>query len=99
MILADITHNYGRTFYDRQREGSVNSPKVILLIIFDLVKPKSVVDFGFWRGDLACNCKTSGGRTLRRPRGALVKTQTLADAELNIREQPACANARAWKIG
>ena len=45
-MLSDITRNYTSTFYDRQREGSLNSAKVILPIVFDLVRPKSVVDFG-----------------------------------------------------
>lgn len=37
---------YDTAFYDRQREGSKRSAEIIVPLIMDLIKPKSVVDVG-----------------------------------------------------
>ncbi len=37
---------YNKTFYDNQEKGSLNSAKIIVPIVMDIVKPKSVIDVG-----------------------------------------------------
>jgi cyclopropane fatty-acyl-phospholipid synthase-like methyltransferase len=85
-MLNDITRNYGSTFYDRQREGSLNSAKVILPIVFDLVRPKSLIDFGCGVGTWLATAKQLGAEHCVGLEGSWVKTQTLAQADLEIRE-------------
>jgi SAM-dependent methyltransferase len=41
-----MTSIYDDAFYTRQREGSKRSARIILPIIFDLIKPQSIVDIG-----------------------------------------------------
>jgi ribosomal protein L11 methylase PrmA len=41
-----MTSSYDGAFYTRQREGSKRSARIILPIIFDLIKPQSIVDVG-----------------------------------------------------
>jgi len=83
---SDITRNYGATFYDRQREGSLNSARAILPIVFNLVRPKSVVDFGCGVGTWLATAKQLGAERCVGLEGSWVKTQPLADAELDIRD-------------
>ena len=85
-MLSDITRNYTSTFYDRQREGSLNSANVILPIVFDLVRPKSVIDFGCGVGTWLATAKQLGAERCVGLEGSWIKTQTLTRADLEIRE-------------
>jgi cyclopropane fatty-acyl-phospholipid synthase-like methyltransferase len=85
-MLNEITANYGSTFYDRQREGSLNSAKIILPIVFDLVRTKSVIDFGCGVGTWLATAKQLGAEHCVGLEGPWVKTQTPAQADLDIRE-------------
>jgi len=77
-MLTEITQNYGSTFYDRQREGSLSSANIILPIVFDLIKPKSVVDFGCGVGAWLATGKRLGAERCLGLEGSWVKTQPLA---------------------
>jgi cyclopropane fatty-acyl-phospholipid synthase-like methyltransferase len=85
-MLNDITQEYGSTFYDRQREGSLNSAKAILRVVFDLTKPKSVVDFGCGVGTWLVTAKRLGAEHCLGLEGSWVKTQPLAAADLEVRD-------------
>ena len=76
-MLSDITRNYTSTFYDRQREGSLNSANVILPIVFDLVRPKSVIDFGCGVGTWLATAKQLGAERCVGLEGSWIKTQLL----------------------
>jgi cyclopropane fatty-acyl-phospholipid synthase-like methyltransferase len=97
-MLNEITQNYGSTFYDRQREGSLSSAKVILPIVFDLIKPKSVVDFGCGVGTWLATAKWLGAEHCVGLEGSWVKAQPLAALDLDVRdtdlEQPVSFNER-----
>ncbi|HEY8005334.1 MAG TPA: methyltransferase domain-containing protein [Methylocella sp.] len=89
--MVDINQNsikqiYGSSFYDRQREGSLRSAQAILPIVFALTNPKSVVDFGCGVGTWLATAKRLGAEHCLGLEGAWVKTQTLAAADLEIRE-------------
>ncbi len=45
-IRGIILSIYNKTFYDNQEKGSLNSAKIIVPIVMDIVKPKSVIDVG-----------------------------------------------------
>jgi SAM-dependent methyltransferase len=85
-MLNEITQRYGSTFYDRQREGSLNSAKAVLPIVFDLIKPNSVVDFGCGVGTWLATGKRLGAERCLGLEGAWVKTQSLAAADLEVRD-------------
>ncbi len=82
----EIVKNYGESFYARQREGSLNSAKAILPIVFDFFKPKSVVDFGCGVGTWLATAKQLGVDQCLGLEGAWVRTQPLAAAHLDIRD-------------
>jgi hypothetical protein len=84
-MLNEIVENYGSNFYDRQREGSLKSAKAILPIVFDLLKPKSVVDFGCGVGTWLATAEQLGAEHCVGLEGAWVKTQTLEVADLEVR--------------
>ena len=85
-MLDDITRNYGATFYSRQREGSLASARVILPIVFDLVAPKSLVDYGCGVGTWLATAKKLGVARCVGLEGAWVKSQTLEDPSLDVRD-------------
>jgi cyclopropane fatty-acyl-phospholipid synthase-like methyltransferase len=85
-MLNEITQRYGSTFYDRQREGSLNSAKAVLPIVFDLIKPNSVVDFGCGVGTWLATGKRLGAERCLGLEGSWVKTQPLAAADLEVRD-------------
>jgi SAM-dependent methyltransferase len=85
-MLNEITQNYGSNFYDRQREGSLSSAKIILPIVFDLIKPKSVVDFGCGVGTWLATGKRLGAERCLGLEGSWVKTQRLAATDLEVRD-------------
>jgi hypothetical protein len=45
-MFTSVTQNYSATFYDRQRAGSLDPASIILPIVFELVRPSSVLDVG-----------------------------------------------------
>lgn len=85
-MLNEITQNYGSTFYDRQREGSLSSAKAILPIVFDLIKPSSVVDFGCGVGTWLATAKQLGADHCLGLEGSWVKTQSLVAADCEVRD-------------
>ena len=87
-MLSDITRNYTSTFYDRQREGSLNSANVILPIVFDLVRPKSVIDFGCGVGTWLATAKQLGAERCVGLEGSWIKTQLLPGLISNSGNRP-----------
>jgi SAM-dependent methyltransferase len=85
-MLDNIVRNYSSAFYNRQREGSLNSANVVLPAVFDLIRPKSVVDFGCGVGTWLAVAKQLGTQRCLGLEGSWVKTQSLAAADLDIRE-------------
>jgi len=57
-----MSKSYGRIFYEVHRAGSRRSAEVILPIVFDLVRPRSVVDVGCGVGTWLAVCSELGAR-------------------------------------
>jgi SAM-dependent methyltransferase len=85
-MLNDITRQYQTSFYNAQREGSLTSANAILPIVFGLIKPKSVIDFGCGVGTWLATAKRLGVERCLGLEGPWVKTQPLAAADLEIRD-------------
>jgi cyclopropane fatty-acyl-phospholipid synthase-like methyltransferase len=77
---------YGSIFYERQRLGSHNSAMAVLPIVFDLINPRSVVDFGCGVGTWLAVAKRLGADHCLGLEGTWVKTQTLASADLMVKD-------------
>jgi cyclopropane fatty-acyl-phospholipid synthase-like methyltransferase len=85
MVFDDVVKNYGATFYAAQRQGSFTSAEVILPIVFDLISPKSVLDFGCGVGSWLAIAKRLGAEHCVGLEGPWVTMQQLADPKLDIR--------------
>lgn len=85
-MLDSVKQVYGSSFYVQQRDGSLNSAKAILPLVFALTKPKSVVDFGCGVGTWLAAAKRLGVEHCLGLEGPWVKTQPLAAADLEIRD-------------
>jgi SAM-dependent methyltransferase len=76
---------YGNEFYSNQRAGSYQSAKVVLPIVFDLVRPKSVVDVGCGVGTWLAVSAELGAKELLGFEGEWVKNARLGSLDLAIR--------------
>jgi len=85
-MLDSVKQVYGSSFYVQQRDGSLNSAKAILPLVFALTKPKSVGDFGCGVGTWLAAAKRLGVEHCLGLEGPWVKTQPLAAADLEIRD-------------
>jgi hypothetical protein len=98
MVFDDVVHNYGANFYAAQREGSLASAEIVLPIVFDLISPKSVIDFGCGVGTWLAIAKRLGVERCVGIEGPWVMTQPLASPKLDVRsfdlEQTVSLNER-----
>ena len=85
-MQAVVTDNYDADFYERQREGSLKSAQAVLPVVFDLVKPASIVDFGCGVGTWLSAAKMLSVTDLLGLEGAWVKSKPLADPSIPIIE-------------
>jgi SAM-dependent methyltransferase len=76
---------YSTPFYEWHRLGSRTSAEVVLPIIFELIKPNSVVDVGCGTGTWLAVAKALGGRALVGYEGNWIKKATWAEPGLDIR--------------
>jgi SAM-dependent methyltransferase len=45
-----LTTNYGKAFYNKIRESSLNSARCVVPLVLDLVRPRSIIDLGCGTG-------------------------------------------------
>ena len=69
--------SYDRLFFDQQAEGSLASARVVLPILFEYYKPKSVVDVGCGRGPWLKAAAECGVQDLLGVDGDYVERDTL----------------------
>lgn len=97
-MLDSPTQEYGSSFYDQQRAGSLASAKAVLPIVLALTKPNSVVDFGCGVGTWLAAAKGLGVEHCVGLEGSWAKTQPLAAPDLEVRdtdlEQPVSLQER-----
>ncbi|GAA2045209.1 hypothetical protein GCM10009839_56430 [Catenulispora yoronensis] len=69
---------YGSWFYDYQAGGSASSASRVLPLVFDLVQPRSIVDFGCGTGGWLAAARRLGIDDVRGIDGSWVDEDTLA---------------------
>lgn len=80
-----IAPNYSADFYDVQRDGSFRSAVNILPIVFDVIKPKSVVDVGCGVGTWLSAAKSLGATHVVGFEGGWVANVPKPDPSIEIR--------------
>lgn len=76
---------YSKDFYNHQMQGSLNSAKVIVPMVIDLIKPCSVIDIGCGAGTWLSVYKQSGITDLLGVDGAYVDREMLLIDEHEFR--------------
>jgi hypothetical protein len=79
-----MTLIYDGAFYSQQREGSKRSARIILPIIFDLIKPQSIVDVGCGVGTWLSVAGELGVRNLTGFEGNWVKDVLREEGNFSI---------------
>ncbi|UQR65382.1 class I SAM-dependent methyltransferase [Bradyrhizobium sp. C-145] len=72
---------YGEEFYNWQREASFSSAVNMLPIVFEIVKPKSVIDVGCGVGTWLAAAKSLGAQRVVGVEGAWIKDARMAITE------------------
>jgi SAM-dependent methyltransferase len=75
---------YDEEFYSIQRAGSDSSARVVLPIIFDLIKPSSVIDVGCGVGTWLAVASELGATTVAGFEGEWAREANLAKPDLKI---------------
>ena len=78
------THTYPREFYDNQVDGSLRSAKAILALLWQISKPRSVVDVGCGRGAWLCVAEQLGAEVLTGLDGNWVNPNDLLSAAISF---------------
>jgi cyclopropane fatty-acyl-phospholipid synthase-like methyltransferase len=86
MTISDTTI-YSDSFYDRQRAGSFASAQSVLPIVFAILPPKSVVDFGCGVGTWLAVAQKLGAEVCVGIEGSWVKDQKLYISEQSLLEK------------
>lgn len=73
----NTSNNYDRRFYQKQIDGSAQSASVILPIVFDIIKPRSVLDFGCGAGTWLSVARSLGAEKVTGIDGPWVKPDVL----------------------
>lgn len=84
--MVSLFRPYTRSFYERFETGSLSSAEIILPIVFDVLRPKSVLDFGCGVGTWLAAARTLGANRLVGYDGKWVKRDMLADGGIDFHE-------------
>jgi hypothetical protein len=79
------TQNYSEDFYSMQRDGSSQSASYVLPIVFEVLRPASVVDVGCGVGTWLSAAKGLGSKRLVGFEGAWITTVPKPDQSIEIR--------------
>lgn len=72
---------YDEDFYNGQREASFSSAEIMLPVVFEIVKPKSVIDIGCGVGTWLAAAKSLGAQEVVGVEGAWIKDARIAITE------------------
>ena len=74
-------HIYNKKFYESQKDGSLRSAEIIFPYVFDILRPKSVIDVGCGLGTWLCVAKKCGVREILGIDGDYVNRKELFIAQ------------------
>lgn len=82
--MSKLEKYYDNRFYDGQSGSSERSAEGTLPILFDIIKPKSAIDFGCGVGTWLKVAKALGVKSLHGVEGPWVKKEQLLDKDIEL---------------
>ena len=84
MVQTNFEKHYNEVFYKEMIEGSVNSARVILTLLYDIYQPRSVIDVGCGQGAWLAVAESLGSTNLVGLDGNWVKKESLLSQNIKF---------------